>query len=89
MKIETKSLLLGILFSAAVFLGFGEFEFIANANAEMDSEQCVWSYIYDARFPNIGEDGEVKLDKSWLKMSKEGWVLKAAYPELYVFEKCN
>ena len=91
MEIELKSLLLGVLLSTSIILGISEFDFVTKANADTISKQCVWSYIKDGGSPNIGEDGEVELTDAWLKMSKEGWVLKATgfNGVIYMFEKCN
>ena len=91
MKIETKSLFLGMLLSATIIIGLEELNFVTKANAEVMSKQCVWSYVNDFGFPNMGENGKIELSEVWLKMSKDGWMLKAvnSHGDIYIFEKCN
>lgn len=70
MKIETKSLFLGILLSVTIIIGLGEINFVTKANAEAMSKQCVWSYVKDLGSPNIGENGKIELSEVWLKYQK-------------------
>lgn len=52
---------------------------------------CVWTHINDQGEPNIGEDGDVDFSKgkNWQRVSDEGWELKVANGDNYIFEKCD
>ena len=40
-------------------------------------KKCDYTYIQDARLPNIGQNGEIKYDDSWATVLEDGWTLKA------------
>ena len=61
-----------------------------NAQTTTPRQHCVWSYVHDSGEPNIGQNGVVEAkDKDWQRMSDEGWQLKTANGENYVFERCE
>ena len=84
-----KYFLSGLLISTLVYSGFNGAAMISIAKAELNSKQCVWSYVKDSNGPEIGEVGKIEMDEDWTKMSNGGWTLKANNGQFWVFEKCN
>ena len=77
----------GLVLNHAIEVAIGEAQAHGEAAA---AETCTWSYVKDNGYPNIGENGTVKLEQEWAKMSAEGWKLKATIgTNVYLFEKCN
>jgi hypothetical protein len=87
----TKTVLSIIAFALIALVLQHQFLSVQAQTPKTPEQHCVWTYITDHGYPNLGENGRVDLhDPDWKKVSDEGWHLKVfAQNGTYVFERCE